>query len=93
LNKLSSTVACTKAYCPSCNTILQLRIWSSSFKSHTRTPPPTPRPASLSLPPNPAPQPKLTSVLPSTCLCTEQWYIERKQIIAIYSMDHPILYS
>jgi hypothetical protein len=44
LNKLSYTVACTKAYCPSCNTILQLRIWSSSFKSHTRTPPPPPHP-------------------------------------------------
>ncbi len=26
LNKLSSTVACTNAYCPSCNTILQIRI-------------------------------------------------------------------
>ncbi len=26
LNKLSSTVACTKAYCPSCNPILQIRI-------------------------------------------------------------------
>jgi hypothetical protein len=23
----------------------------------------------------------------------EQWYIKRKQIIRIYSMDHPILYS
>ncbi len=49
LNKLSTTVAFTKAYCPSCNPIRQSRIWSS-FKSHTRTPRPPPPPGRPAIP-------------------------------------------